>query len=122
MYRVIVCRFPSIDVSVAVATEGGLITPIVKGADVKTVIDIGKAMKDLAGAILPPRFKPCSAQKLLCMHIMQRIAHHCYLHNRITLSSSQRECHSSEDHSVIPPAAIMLSINRASRMFVCFLP
>ena len=38
--------------SVAVATEGGLITPIVKGADVKSVTEIGKAMKDLAGA--PP--------------------------------------------------------------------
>lgn len=51
------CRFSSIDVSVAVATEGGLITPIVTGADVKSVTEIGKAMKDLAGVVLP---KPCT--------------------------------------------------------------
>lgn len=49
--RLWVCRFGSIDVSVAVATEGGLITPIVKSADVKSVMEIGMDMKDLAGAI-----------------------------------------------------------------------
>lgn len=45
-----IMRFPDIDVSVAVATEGGLITPIVKAADQKSVTEIGSAMKDLAGA------------------------------------------------------------------------
>ena len=41
--------FPDVDISVAVATEGGLITPIVKAADQKTLSEIGKTMKDLAG-------------------------------------------------------------------------
>ena len=44
-------KFSSVDVSVAVATDGGLITPIVKDADTKTMTDIGKAMKDLAGTL-----------------------------------------------------------------------
>jgi pyruvate dehydrogenase E2 component (dihydrolipoamide acetyltransferase) len=41
-------RFSRSDVSVAVAIEGGLITPIVKGADQKTVAAISTEMKDLA--------------------------------------------------------------------------
>ncbi|MGE0667414.1 MAG: 2-oxo acid dehydrogenase subunit E2 [Sphingomonadales bacterium] len=41
-------RFQRSDVSVAVAIEGGLITPIVKGAEAKTVAAISTEMKDLA--------------------------------------------------------------------------
>ncbi len=41
-------RFSRADVSVAVAIEGGLITPIVKGAEGKTVAAISAEMKDLA--------------------------------------------------------------------------
>lgn len=44
-----VMKFPDVDISVAVATEGGLITPIVKAADQKSISDIGATMKDLAG-------------------------------------------------------------------------
>jgi pyruvate dehydrogenase E2 component (dihydrolipoamide acetyltransferase) len=40
-------RFERVDVSVA--TEGGLITPIITDADIKSVQEVGKAMKDLAG-------------------------------------------------------------------------
>lgn len=47
-----VMRFPDVDVSVAVATDGGLITPIVKAADQKSVTEIGATMKELAGARL----------------------------------------------------------------------
>ena len=43
-------QFENVDISVAVATEGGLITPIVKGADGKSIQAISKAVKDLAGA------------------------------------------------------------------------
>ena len=45
-------RYEDVDISVAVATEGGLITPIVKGADGKSVAEIGAAVRDLAGARL----------------------------------------------------------------------
>jgi pyruvate dehydrogenase E2 component (dihydrolipoamide acetyltransferase) len=41
-------RFSRADVSVAVAIDGGLITPIVKGAESKTVAAISAEMKDLA--------------------------------------------------------------------------
>eukprot|EP00057_Strongylocentrotus_purpuratus_P030744 XP_782594.3 PREDICTED: pyruvate dehydrogenase protein X component [Strongylocentrotus purpuratus] len=38
----------SIDISVAVATDGGLITPIVKGADAKGLMEISANVRDLA--------------------------------------------------------------------------
>lgn len=42
-------RFERADVSVAVATDGGLITPIVRDAGNKSVVQISGEMKDLAG-------------------------------------------------------------------------
>ena len=52
----------NIDVSVAVATEGGLITPIVKSANTKTVDQIAATVKDLAtrarsGGLKPEEFQ-----------------------------------------------------------------
>eukprot|EP00039_Didymoeca_costata_P019502 m.337776 g.337776 ORF g.337776 m.337776 type:complete len:320 (+) comp18229_c0_seq1:73-1032(+) len=44
-----VVRMTTVDVSVAVATESGLITPIVPEADGKSVFDISATVKDLAG-------------------------------------------------------------------------
>ena len=41
-------QYDDIDVSVAVATEDGLITPIIRGADQKGLAEISIAMKDLA--------------------------------------------------------------------------
>ncbi|MDA0938949.1 MAG: pyruvate dehydrogenase complex dihydrolipoamide acetyltransferase [Proteobacteria bacterium] len=38
----------NIDISVAVATEGGLITPIIRNADIKSITSISQEMKDLA--------------------------------------------------------------------------
>ena len=43
-----VLRYTAIDVSVAVATEGGLITPIIRDADNKGLAAISDEMKDLA--------------------------------------------------------------------------
>ncbi len=40
--------YQSIDVSVAVATEGGLITPVIRSADAKGLATISTEMKDLA--------------------------------------------------------------------------
>jgi pyruvate/2-oxoglutarate dehydrogenase complex dihydrolipoamide acyltransferase (E2) component len=39
---------PEVDISVAVATESGLITPIVKGASEKGVQEISSTVRDLA--------------------------------------------------------------------------
>jgi pyruvate dehydrogenase E2 component (dihydrolipoamide acetyltransferase) len=50
--------FNSVDVSVAVATEGGLITPIVKNADKKGLAEISSNVKDLAGRARQGKLKP----------------------------------------------------------------
>lgn len=47
-----------IDISVAVATENGLITPIVKGANTKSVLNISSEIKDLAGRARKGGLKP----------------------------------------------------------------
>lgn len=53
-----ILQFKAIDVSVAVATPNGLITPIVKQADVKTVAQISKEMKDLAQRAKDGKLRP----------------------------------------------------------------
>ncbi|XP_072945114.1 LOW QUALITY PROTEIN: dihydrolipoyllysine-residue acetyltransferase component of pyruvate dehydrogenase complex, mitochondrial [Epargyreus clarus] len=55
-------QFSNVDVSVAVATPTGLITPIVFNADSRGVIDISTNMKELAqkakdGKLTPPEFQ-----------------------------------------------------------------
>jgi len=46
------------DIAVAVAIEGGLITPIIREAENRTLADISKAMKDLAGRARERKLKP----------------------------------------------------------------
>ncbi|MCH8201876.1 MAG: pyruvate dehydrogenase complex dihydrolipoamide acetyltransferase [Proteobacteria bacterium] len=55
-------RFERADVSVAVATDGGLITPIIRDAGNKSVVQISIEMKDLAerarsGKLLPEEYQ-----------------------------------------------------------------
>ncbi len=50
--------YNNIDISVAVAIEGGLITPIVKNADQKSVIAISNEMKDLAARARANKLAP----------------------------------------------------------------
>jgi pyruvate dehydrogenase E2 component (dihydrolipoamide acetyltransferase) len=47
-----------VDVSVAVAIPGGLITPIIKSADKKGLVQISTEMKDLAGRAKEGKLKP----------------------------------------------------------------
>lgn len=49
---------PQIDISVAVATPTGLITPIVFGADRRGLSDINNTVKDLAGRAKDGKLKP----------------------------------------------------------------
>lgn len=49
---------PSVDISIAVATEGGLITPIVKNADSKSLAAISKEVRELAGRARENKLKP----------------------------------------------------------------
>jgi pyruvate dehydrogenase E2 component (dihydrolipoamide acetyltransferase) len=49
---------PSVDVSVAVATPGGLITPIVTGAHARGLADIGAVVGELAGRAREGKLQP----------------------------------------------------------------
>lgn len=51
-------RYSNVDISVAVATEGGLITPVVKNADQKSLPYISNEVKDLAGRARANKLKP----------------------------------------------------------------
>eukprot|EP00475_Leptophrys_vorax_P034095 TRINITY_DN54623_c0_g2_i1.p1 TRINITY_DN54623_c0_g2~~TRINITY_DN54623_c0_g2_i1.p1 ORF type:complete len:477 (+),score=173.16 TRINITY_DN54623_c0_g2_i1:147-1433(+) len=51
-------KFPTVDISVAVATDSGLITPIVKNADKKGISEISSNVKDLAGRARIGKLKP----------------------------------------------------------------
>lgn len=51
-------KYDSVDVSIAVAIEGGLITPIVKNADHKGLSEIANEMKDLAGRAREGKLMP----------------------------------------------------------------
>ena len=53
-----ILRFDNVDVSVAVATEGGLITPIIKDTDKKGLGQISAEMKDLAARAREGKLKP----------------------------------------------------------------
>jgi pyruvate dehydrogenase E2 component (dihydrolipoamide acetyltransferase) len=55
-------QFGAVDISVAVAIDGGLITPIVRNADQKGFVDISREMKDLAarardGKLMPEEYQ-----------------------------------------------------------------
>lgn len=53
-----IVQYSNVDVSVAVATDGGLITPIVRNADQKSLPQISTEMKDLAGRARANKLKP----------------------------------------------------------------
>jgi pyruvate dehydrogenase E2 component (dihydrolipoamide acetyltransferase) len=53
-----ILRFKKSDIGVAVAIEGGLITPVIRGAESKSVIDISIEMRDLAARARSRRLKP----------------------------------------------------------------
>jgi pyruvate dehydrogenase E2 component (dihydrolipoamide acetyltransferase) len=46
------------DIGVAVATENGLITPVIRAADVKSLIDIAGEVRELAGRARDRKLKP----------------------------------------------------------------
>ncbi len=53
-----IVRFGNVDISVAVAIEGGLITPIVTNADQKSLATLSTEMKQLAAAARANQLKP----------------------------------------------------------------
>jgi pyruvate dehydrogenase E2 component (dihydrolipoamide acetyltransferase) len=53
-----ILRFSQSDIGIAVATEGGLLTPVICEADAKSVIEISAEMKDLTSRARARRLKP----------------------------------------------------------------
>lgn len=51
-------QYNNVDISVAVATDGGLITPIIKNADQKDIVAISNEMKELAKRAKENALKP----------------------------------------------------------------
>lgn len=51
-------QFNTVDLSVAVAIDGGLVTPIIKNAELKTLSQISSEMKDLANRARNGKLKP----------------------------------------------------------------
>jgi pyruvate/2-oxoglutarate dehydrogenase complex dihydrolipoamide acyltransferase (E2) component len=67
----VIRQYTDIDISVAVATANGLITPIVRKADVKTLVQISAEMKGMAQRA---RDGPCrrSAVRWRCSWLARR--------------------------------------------------
>jgi pyruvate dehydrogenase E2 component (dihydrolipoamide acetyltransferase) len=57
-----ILQYESADISVAVATPNGLITPIVKAAETKGLREISEEVKDLAGRAREGKLKPVEFQ------------------------------------------------------------
>jgi pyruvate dehydrogenase E2 component (dihydrolipoamide acetyltransferase) len=57
-----ILRFRRSDVGVAVAIEGGLATPVIRGAERKSMLDISAEMKDLAARARLRKLKPAEIQ------------------------------------------------------------
>ncbi|MGL9726528.1 MAG: dihydrolipoamide acetyltransferase family protein, partial [Wolbachia sp.] len=53
-----IIRYSNIDISIAVALKDGLITPIVKNADEKSVLSVSKEVKDLVNRARSGKLKP----------------------------------------------------------------
>jgi pyruvate dehydrogenase E2 component (dihydrolipoamide acetyltransferase) len=53
-----ILRFQQCDIAVAVAIEGGLITPVIRRAEVKTLSAISNEMKDFAARARAKKLKP----------------------------------------------------------------
>lgn len=53
-----IVQYNNVDISVAVSTDGGLITPIVRNADQKSLAQISTEMKDLASRARANKLKP----------------------------------------------------------------
>lgn len=51
-------RYQHADISVAVAVEGGLVTPIVRGAELKSILEISRETKELISKARAGKLKP----------------------------------------------------------------
>jgi pyruvate dehydrogenase E2 component (dihydrolipoamide acetyltransferase) len=62
---ILITRYKTADIAVAVATENGLITPIVRSAEAKGLASISNSVKELAekarsGKLTPNEYQVCN--------------------------------------------------------------
>ncbi|MEK6607791.1 MAG: dihydrolipoamide acetyltransferase family protein [Myxococcota bacterium] len=57
-----ITRHGRVDVGIAVAIEGGLVTPVVRGADGKSVVEIAREVRDLAERARQKKLRPDAMQ------------------------------------------------------------
>jgi pyruvate dehydrogenase E2 component (dihydrolipoamide acetyltransferase) len=57
-----ILRFRNSDIGVAVAIEGGLMTPVIRGAEKKSLLDISTDMKDLSARARLRKLRPAEIQ------------------------------------------------------------
>lgn len=57
-----ILQYENVDISVAVATPNGLVTPIITDADQRSIADISATMKDLAARAKDNKLKPTEFQ------------------------------------------------------------
>jgi pyruvate dehydrogenase E2 component (dihydrolipoamide acetyltransferase) len=88
----------SSDVGVAVAVEGGLFTPVIRGVEHKTLTQISSEMKELAGR----------ARRL-------RLAPHEYLGGTTAISNLGMSGIDSFDAVINPPHATILAVGRGAQ-------
>jgi pyruvate dehydrogenase E2 component (dihydrolipoamide acetyltransferase) len=75
-----ILRFKRSDIGVAVAIDGGLVSPVIRGAEKKSVLEISAEMKDLAARARTRKLKPveieggASAISNLGMHGIREFA------------------------------------------------
>ncbi len=95
-------KFQNIDVSVAVAIDGGVITPIIKNCDKKSVKEISLEIKELANEARDGTLKP-----------------HQFVGGGITLSNLGMFEIDSFLSIINPPQASILSIGPSKKMPIC---
>lgn len=66
-------RYDAVDISVAVSTETGLITPIVFNADTKGLVTISTDVKELAAKARQGKLQPQEYQVIKIYYLMNKI-------------------------------------------------
>ncbi len=96
-----IVQFASVNVAVAIAIEDGLVTPVIKDADKKTLLEISNAVKDLADRAKKMRLTPDE-----------------FAGGTITVSNLGAYGIDNFDAIINPPQAAILSIGAAKKKAV----
>ncbi len=94
-----IIRYAAVNLSVAIAVEDGLVTPVIRNADKKTLLEISQSVKDLAARARNKRLSPDE-----------------FAGGTITVSSLGGYGIDNFDAIINPPQAAILSIGTAKRV------